>query len=133
MWDERHRKIVVNGEIPPHDVEFMSMLERALNYAHTGAGKVLTRRMMDRAFFSLGIVNDGFPTINRDFLDFNQVTHRKVVVLTDYWPLDKNTNAPVICSRRCQVLTYGEGLARVSIVFLFHQSSFRMLPYAHMS
>ena len=114
MWIERRDKLTPGGEIAPHDVEFMSMLERTLNYAHTGSGRVLTRTLMDRVFLSLGIVNDGFPVINSAFLDFNKLAiDRTVVVYTDHWPLDKTTKAPVICSKRCQQLTYNESHAQV--------------------
>ena len=118
MWDERRTKLVIGGDISPHDVELMSMLERTLNYAHTGSGRVLTRTLMDRSFLSLGIINDGFPVINMDFMDFNQIVYRKVVVLTDHWPVDKQTKAPLICSRRCQHLTYSEGYAQVCTCFI---------------
>lgn len=52
----------------PFELETIAMLECALNYAHTGSARVLTRALMDRAWLSLSVVNDGLPCISNSFI-----------------------------------------------------------------
>ncbi|KIJ58123.1 hypothetical protein HYDPIDRAFT_171398 [Hydnomerulius pinastri MD-312] len=110
MWEERRRErdVALGTDVSPYDVEFMAMLERALNYGHTGSGKVLSRKLMDRAFMSLGIVHDGFPCINKTYLSFGDLSVRKVSVNAAQWPLNSATMQPLTCSKRAQQLTYDE-------------------------
>ena len=69
--------------------------------------------LMDHVFLLLGIVNDGFPTINREFLSYNDITNKKVVVHSNHWPFSSLT-----CSTKCQQLTYSKGHAKVSVFFV---------------
>ncbi|KIJ57738.1 hypothetical protein HYDPIDRAFT_44798 [Hydnomerulius pinastri MD-312] len=110
MWEDRLKNsdVVFGTDVSPYNIEFMAMLERTLNYGHTGSGRVLSRRLMDRAFMSLGIVHDGFPCINSAYISFGDLSSRKVLVNTAQWPMNTSTMRPLTCSKRAQELTYDE-------------------------
>lgn len=118
MWEDRlkNSEIVLGTDVSPYDIEFMAMLERTLNYGHTGSGRVLSRRLMDRAFMSLGIVHDGFPCINSSYISFGDLSLKKVSVNTAQWPMNTSTMRPLTCSKRAQELTYDEKHYQVSQV-----------------
>jgi hypothetical protein len=100
--------------LDPCVIEVMSMLERALNYAHTGNAQVLCRRLMDRAWISLGLINDGLPCISDDFISKGSLITAIVTVKHDGWPVDQQTRRPLTSSRRSQELTYGKDHYEVS-------------------
>ncbi|KAG2355766.1 hypothetical protein BDR07DRAFT_1381286 [Suillus spraguei] len=85
LWDDNRNSIKENAVLDPRVIEVMSMLERALNYAHTGNARVLCRQLMDRAWISL----DSF------------IAHGSLV--------GGKTRRPLTSSRRSQELTYGTG------------------------
>jgi hypothetical protein len=96
-------------------LEFLAALERTEAYAHTGNAKVLSNIVMKPLFITRGLLEHGMPTINKAiyttrFQDISQFTIKE-----DIWPLNKARNGPAICSRRTQMLTYGEGHFMVSL------------------
>lgn len=120
MWDERRRHID-NGDrsaISPYDIEFMAMLERTLNYGHTGSSKVIPQKLMNRALLALGIIHDGFPTISDAYLSFGDLSHKRVLVHTSQWPQNSSTMRPLMCSQRSQERTYDERHYQVSATFV---------------
>ena len=60
------------------------MLERALNFAHTGNTRVLSRRLMDHFWLSMGIVYDGVPSISPS-LGISTESNQLVNVNADLW------------------------------------------------
>ena len=50
-----------NGRPDPVYVELISVAERCLNFAHTGAAKVLNRNLMWHMWVTRGILDNGFP------------------------------------------------------------------------
>ncbi|KAG9309436.1 hypothetical protein JVU11DRAFT_10690 [Chiua virens] len=112
--------------VPPFVIESVAMLERTLNFAHTGNAQVLCRGLMGPAFLSLGIVNDGFPCISDNFICHGSMAMGKLVVVIDGWPVDKKTRRPLTASRRVQQLTFGNTYyeayeARFTIMVGIHQ------------
>ena len=51
-----------NGRPDPVYVELISVAERCLNFAHTGAAKVLNRNLMWHMWVTRGILDNGFPS-----------------------------------------------------------------------
>ncbi|KAF8545690.1 hypothetical protein OG21DRAFT_1528317, partial [Imleria badia] len=88
-------------------VEVMSMLERTLNYAHTGSARVLCRKLMLPSFLSLRIIHDGMPSLNKRLLSYPGITSNKVEIDTTWWPRHPSTRHPLMGSKRVQELTYG--------------------------
>ncbi|KIN94304.1 hypothetical protein M404DRAFT_940888 [Pisolithus tinctorius Marx 270] len=95
-------------QMDPSFVEMMSMLERILNYAHTGSAQVLIRGLMDRVWLSLGVIHDGLPAISSSFISYGSLTADSVAIRSEDWPVDRATRRPMTSSRRVQQLTYGE-------------------------
>ncbi|KIK22156.1 hypothetical protein PISMIDRAFT_11857 [Pisolithus microcarpus 441] len=89
-------------------IEVMSMLERTLNYGHTGNAAVLTKRLMDRAWLSLGLINDGFPVLADTFIAHGALQMGNIMVRRQSWPVEADTYRPMTSSKRSQQLTYGE-------------------------
>ncbi|KAI6016457.1 hypothetical protein BKA83DRAFT_4545281 [Pisolithus microcarpus] len=89
-------------------IEVMSMLERTLNYGHTGNAAVLTKRLMDRAWLSLGLINDGFPVLSDMFIAHGALQQGDIMVRRQSWPVEAETCRPMTSSKRSQQLTYGE-------------------------
>ncbi|KAG2029409.1 hypothetical protein BDR03DRAFT_1018433 [Suillus americanus] len=108
LWDAHRNSIKADAVLDPCVIEVMSMLERALNYAHTGNAQVLCRRLMDRAWISLGLIHDGLPCISDAFISNASLVINKVVIRQDEWPVDRQTRRPLTSSRRSQELTYGK-------------------------
>ncbi|KAI5981073.1 hypothetical protein EDD15DRAFT_2380428 [Pisolithus albus] len=93
--------------IDPHVIEIISVFERVLNYAHTGAARVLIRALMDRTWTSLGLMFDGFPCVWGRFLNHDELVRNNIRIYSKQWPLDTSTQRPITSSRRVQELTYG--------------------------
>jgi len=104
--------IDANQAISPYLVEFASSLERAYNFGHTGNSRVLSRKLMDQLWLSLGITNNGFPSLHPalEWLTQAQLPEDTIDILQNYWPVDTLAlgERPMMASQRAQILTYGE-------------------------
>ncbi|KAF8422582.1 hypothetical protein L210DRAFT_931249 [Boletus edulis BED1] len=89
-------------------IEMVAMLERVLNFGHTGNAQVLVKRLMDRAWLSLGLLMDGFPCISPDFIAYETLGTKTVIPVKNKWPVDPCTRRPLTASKRVQQLTYGD-------------------------
>ncbi|KAI6009799.1 hypothetical protein EDC04DRAFT_2610529 [Pisolithus marmoratus] len=83
IWGKHVEDLKAGKMLDPCMIEFVSMLEHMLNYTHTGNAAVLCKKLMDRAWLSLGLIQDG-------------------------WPVELATHRPLTSSKRCQELTYGQ-------------------------
>jgi hypothetical protein len=115
LWDAHQNSIKANAVLDPCVIEVMSMLERALNYAHTGNAQVLCRRLMNRAWISLGLIHDGLPSISDVFISNGSLITGEAVIRNNGWPVDLQTRRPLTSSRRSQQLTYGKDHYEVSM------------------
>ncbi|KAI5995892.1 hypothetical protein EDD15DRAFT_2195367 [Pisolithus albus] len=107
FWEKHVDDVKEKKLMDPCTIEFVSMLERTLNYAHTGNAAVLCKRLMDRTWLSLGLIHDGFPCLSNAFIAHGSLTNGQLTVRADGWPTDPSTHRPLTSSRRCQELTYG--------------------------
>lgn len=87
-------------------VEFCSVLERALNFMHTGNTAVIATTVMNPLWIGRAILKDGFPCLNKKKV---QIIDSKYIQLNALeWPFNASSNRPHSSSRRSQLLTYGE-------------------------
>ncbi|KAG2030241.1 hypothetical protein BDR03DRAFT_1017336 [Suillus americanus] len=108
IWEMHSNTLVDGAVIDPCVIEFTSMIERALNFSHTGNARVLSRRLMDRAWISLSIIHDGLPSISDTFVAYGSLKTGKLVIRQESWPVDQETWRPLTSSRRTQELTYSK-------------------------
>lgn len=100
---------------PPQYVELIAMAERCLNFAHTGAAKVLTRGLMGQTWPSRALV-DGYLPMFWEGLKFHGTSSTEPAILLTQWPLDAKTKKPYVASKRAQELTYGSAHFLVSLL-----------------
>ena len=117
IWHDAIPTLDKEEIVDPHLVEIVAVLERTLNFAHTGAARVLQRTLMDRTFLSLGLIFDGFPMLSDDFVSHNELMNEKFHVRKEHWPIHQSTNKPLMLSQRVQTLTYGEAHYQVSYTY----------------
>jgi hypothetical protein len=98
-------------------VELCSVVERALNYLHTGNAAVIATSVMNPLWIGRAIIEDGMPSINKDIVHAQRGS--RILVKMDQWPFDKGNNLPKSVSKRAQGLTYGDGQYNVSTRYLY--------------
>jgi hypothetical protein len=108
IYSQEMANLVRGRKVSPYLLEFCAALERTEAYAHTGNAKVLSNAVMKPLFITRALLEHGMPTINKAiyttrFLDISRFT-----IQEDLWPLAPGRKGPAICSRRSQMLTYGE-------------------------
>lgn len=118
LWKKHEPALKEGYVVDPFELETMAMLERALNYAHTGSARVLTRTLMDRAWLGLSVVNDGLPCISSSFIHRGSLSSGLITIRREKWPVHPVTQIPLTASQRCQELTYGKPHYSVSVVLL---------------
>lgn len=114
LWKTHEPRLKEGYAVDPFELETVSMLERALNYAHTGSARVLTRSLMDRAWLSLSVVNDGLPCISSSFIRAGSLSSGLIAIRCENWPVHPITLVPLTASQRSQELTYGKSHFSVS-------------------
>lgn len=107
FWANHVQQVKDGSLIDPCTIEMVSMLERALNYGHTGNAAVFCKKLMDRSWLSLGLLNDGFPSLSDSFIAHGSLSTGQLTVRTDGWPIEARTCRPLTSSKRSQQLTYG--------------------------
>ncbi|KAG9309729.1 hypothetical protein JVU11DRAFT_10103 [Chiua virens] len=108
IWEKYEPKLDDRPEIDPQVIKMTSILERCLNYAHTGSAKVLPRGVMDVSWLSLGIIFDGMPTLSKDFASHAALVAGNLQVIPHAWPVYQATMRPMTSSNRVQVYNYGD-------------------------
>ena len=84
----------------------MSILERTLNYAHTGNTRVIATSLMKPLFVGQSLIKHGTPTFS-DVLRLGKTSGDRPYIPDRYWPRDALTQQPRVASKRSQILTYG--------------------------
>lgn len=93
-------------------VEFCSVIERALNFMHTGNTAVIATSVMNPLWIGLALVKDGFPCLNAQIARL--VDGKHVEIKAGRWPLSRLLHQPQSSSRRSQLFNYGESHFNVS-------------------
>lgn len=97
--------------VPTYVIEVTAMLERALNYMHTGNPKVIHSTTMNPLFIGLSIVDCGTPyfsTVIKMGTD--------LVYTPEQWP-ESVPGVPASAARRSAFVTYDRALENVSSYF----------------
>ncbi|KAI6009795.1 hypothetical protein EDC04DRAFT_2906437 [Pisolithus marmoratus] len=115
IWGKHVEDLKAGKMMDPCMIEFMSMLECMLNYAHTGNAAVLCKKLMDHAWLSLGLIQDGFPCLSNTFLAHGSLQSGQIIMQSNSWPVKLATHHPLTSSKQCQELTYGQDHYKVSL------------------
>ncbi|TCD61900.1 hypothetical protein EIP91_007782 [Steccherinum ochraceum] len=92
-----------------HWVEMVAILDRCLNYAHTGHAKVLSRQLMGPLFTDAALLTTGFPFIHGVLrVKFESMIEFTLGFNHNEWPREKGRrNLPLSASDKALQLTYG--------------------------
>ena len=90
IWDQG---LLAEGGPSVKAVELCSVVERALNFMHTGNTAVLLTRLMSPLWTSQGLLKDGWPCFNRELVRFGSA--QRIEWKIKQWPFDKRTRKPI--------------------------------------
>jgi hypothetical protein len=111
IWDEG--RSTESGSLSVKTVELCSVVERALNFMHTGNTAVLLTRLMSPLWTSQGLLKDGWPCFNRELVRFGDGT--QVAWKITQWPFDKRKHRPISTAYAGQVFYHSTNHAMVRI------------------
>lgn len=117
LYKRKKENLRKKDMVPPVLIELISLLERALAYAHTGNARVLTRKLGDVTFVSRGLLQHSLPVLNPMMFTLNMAVpgSEPVKILTSAWPCSNDhRRLPLMSSLRAVTLTWGEPAAAVS-------------------
>jgi len=92
-------------------VELCSVVERSLNFLHTGNTAVLLTRLMTPLWTSLGLLRDGWPCFNPELVHFGD--GKRVGWKIKQWPFYKKTRRPISAAYAGQSFYHGTSHAEV--------------------
>ena len=103
--------------VPHHWVELIAALERALNYAHTGNTKVVTKALMNPLWLAPALIRDGLPSLSSVVCNLG-CWDRSIDIHIPSWPSAERTSRPHLASRRSFLYNYDEDqlTVRTSII-----------------
>ena len=101
LWAKRLRETPA-----PQYLELMAVAERALNFAHTGAARVLVRGLMTKLWTGSALV-DGYLPMFSPALQFVGSRMTEPAFPLSVWPTHPKSGKPLVASKRTQELTYG--------------------------
>lgn len=110
IWEGGHSK-----DNPPNvtSVELCSVVERALNFMHTGNTAVLLPRLMSPLWTSQGLLKDGWPCFNRRLVHFGD--NKAIEWRFKQWPFDQKMRKPISAAVAGQKFYYNAEHGNVSI------------------
>ncbi|KAI6038248.1 hypothetical protein EDC04DRAFT_2896647 [Pisolithus marmoratus] len=108
IWAKHKHDLEDKRSINACTIGVMLMLERTLNFTHMGNAVVLSTRLMDQAWLSLGLLSDRFPALLDTFIAHGVLSMGQVMVRWHKWPVEAETWWPMMSSKWAQQLTYGE-------------------------
>jgi hypothetical protein len=117
LWFQSLPMIEKGIIIDPLWVELCGVLERALNYMHTGNAKVLATTVMRPLWISQALVQHGLPALSPIIRPGTSMTDA-ITVLAPDWPTNPANLQPYSAANRAQIYTYGPRLASVSCIYL---------------
>jgi hypothetical protein len=117
---------LIGNKPSPYIIEVTSMLERALNFAHTGNTRVLTRNLMDYSWLSLGCIIDGFPALSSRMMFLDNILTSSLEQTPNLlgWPLQGGTNIPLTASQSTLEYNYGTDFYAVRLTRALSAVSF---------
>ncbi|KAF7782914.1 hypothetical protein Agabi119p4_2290 [Agaricus bisporus var. burnettii] len=85
-------------------VEVCSVVERGLNYMHTGNAAVIASSVMSPLWIGKALVTDGFPCFNTDIVRIHN--GKRLTVSAPNWPMAADSARPLSSSRATQLFRY---------------------------
>lgn len=114
---EQQRAEIIAGRSPdPVLVDLCSVIERGINYMHTGNAAVIATSVMNPLWIGQALIQDGIPCLNPKVVNTLMATY--ITICHEHWPYDETFNLPKCSSRKAQVTTYGEAHYNVSHILL---------------
>lgn len=117
-----------DGDVPgvirmdPQYVDLVALVERAINFCHTGAARVLSTASGNPLWFTRSILDGHMPMFSRSALSF---VSRQGAIIPELpitaWPTHKRTGQPIHAAERALMLTYGNDLFQVGSAVLVLQ------------
>jgi hypothetical protein len=120
------------GQVPEYAIEITSVIERTINFAHTGSTRVIATTLMNPLWVGLSLIDHGTPTF-RDLLEMGETAADLPYISDRLWPRHPTTKLPFFASKRAQILTYGAKhweVCHISLQILYTRSRVR---YHHRS
>ena len=112
----------------PVYVEMIAIVERLLNFAHTGNAAVLPSTLMKHLTISQAILKHGFPYVPKTLLSFTGSRNLRPTMDVAQWPLRPGDKRPMVASQRAQELTYGRAHFTVCVAHRFCKDRTPFLP-----
>jgi len=110
------RKHIEEGEmVNPLNVELCAMLERALNYMHTGNTKVIATTVMNPLWIGKALIQDGLPCVDPGIL---RVFASSWELCAEHYPYHRSTGIPTSAAGCVIRYNYGDTVFQVSQCFI---------------
>ena len=100
--------------VNPLNVELCAVLERALNYMHSGNTKVIATSVMNPLWIGKALLEDGLPCLNPKMVRFHATTWE---VRGEYWPYDRSTGIPKSAAKCVFDTNYSGAIYNVSTTY----------------
>lgn len=126
LWASQRHVLEEGRQVSPYIVELSSVLERALNVAHTGNVRVIATSLMNPMWIGRSLVDHGTPTFD-DRLVMGHTALDPVHIPDVKWPRNETSRLPLSASKRSQVLNYGPQHWEVRITLFYHNHN--TIPY----
>jgi hypothetical protein len=111
------RKNMLRGAmVNPLNVELCAMLERALNYMHSGNTKVIATSTMNPLWIGDALLQDGLPCLNPMIVRFYASSWS---ICGDKMPSYHRTSIPSSAARCVILYNYDATIFNVSTTFFF--------------
>ncbi|KAI0819169.1 hypothetical protein BC628DRAFT_1342387 [Trametes gibbosa] len=130
FWVKVSPALIVGSNATPNpvDLELIAVLKRLVNFAHTGAMKVLTTGVMDRLWPSRAIIDNGFPCFSPALFLGGKNGLLPSIDLHN-WPTHSITEYPLVVSKCALEITYGNTHFTVSNTVRVAGESNNILAY----
>lgn len=106
LWLSQRQRLLDGTQISPYMVELASVLERALNVAHTGNVRVIATSLMNPLFVGRSLVDHGTSTFHECVL-MGQTSLDAVHIPDIQFPRNQVLRQPLTASKRSQIFNYG--------------------------
>jgi hypothetical protein len=104
---------MTKGEmINPFNVELCAVLERALNYIHSGNTKVIATSIMNPMWIGRALIQDGLPSLNETFVKLFSASWQ---VQGACLPCDNRNGTPKSAAAAVILFNYDRDVYNVSL------------------
>lgn len=113
IYTHERQNMKAGGQVNPLNVELCAILERALNFMHSGNTKVIATSIMNRLWIGEALIQDGIPCLNpamvRFFADQWELVAERI-------PYNSATGIPSSAARTVIIHNYGDIVFNVSMI-----------------